>query len=238
MKAMTLLLAMNDIDDQYIEEAMPAEFTDKTEDGGENAGRGQTGKIRQITDVHSADKAEIPADSRRTSGAKKWRWSRRYLFVAAAAACIVLVGTVTRGRDLIEPDDVTVVSPMQECASMSEAEELAGFSMTAPDAYQNSASREIYVIDGKIIEVSYLDWDGNCIVYIRKGSGEENLSGDYNEYSYTITISRGGCDIAVKGEEDLLYTAEWTAGGYDYAVSFTDGTDSAGILGMFDLMMK
>ena len=50
---------------------------------------------------------------------------------------------------------------------------------------------------------------------IRKATGDEDISGDYNIYSQVETVN----GVTLKGENGKVSLAVWNSGGYTYAVS-------------------
>lgn len=50
---------------------------------------------------------------------------------------------------------------------------------------------------------------------IRKAQGDQDISGDYNEYPQIETVD----GITLKGENDQFTLAVWTNGGYTYSIS-------------------
>lgn len=189
MKPMSILKAMGDIPDEYIESALPG--TQKKE----------TGKVISF-------------------------FRRREILVfAAAAALLILTFSLAPGlfgpRE--DPGQDLAVNPYAVCGSLEEAEKAAGFTMHVPENFEGSSSRTYALIDGKMIDVTYLDAEGGRIMSIRKGTGEEDISGDYNEYSMETVMDVDGTGVTVKGEEDLIFLAVWQKEGYSYAVSFSEG---------------
>lgn len=189
MKPMTLLQAMGDIPDEYIESALPGRQ------------KKETGKVISIF--------------RR----------REFMGLAAAALLLILAFTLAPGlfRPAEDPGQEQVTNPFVTYQSLEEAEEAAGFALSVPESFEGAARREIAVIDGRIIDVTYLDGEDNRILTIRKGTGEEDISGDYNEYTKEAVMDLGGLSVTVKGGEDRIFLALWQEGDYSYAVSFDEG---------------
>lgn len=133
MKNMTLLKAIGNIDDKFIEESMSP------------------------TSYHNKKKSIIYISS----------------FTAAAAVMAVVVfSTGVLNNITPQPEDevVTVANPMIQCADMTEAENLAGFTLDAPDSIMGSDSKDLYVynIDNKLIEITYY-LNNEELYTVRKG---------------------------------------------------------------------
>lgn len=118
----------------------------------------------------------------------------------------------------------TLANPWQECASMAQAESLAGFSFVIsdsalPEGYGPEAAY-IQVIAGSMIEVDYTGERGGSVC-LRKAVGADDVSGDYNSYDLTQTSRIAGRDVTLRGAENAWYVATWTRDGYSFAVVST-----------------
>lgn len=118
----------------------------------------------------------------------------------------------------------TFANPWQECASMAQAESLAGFSfaidaVALPKGYGPNASY-IQVIAGEMLEVDY-DGERGGSVCLRKAVGTDDVSGDYNSYDLTQTSRIAGRDVTLRGAENAWYVVTWTRDGYSYAIVST-----------------
>ena len=118
----------------------------------------------------------------------------------------------------------TLANPWQECASMAQAESLAGFSFAIsdsalPEGYGPEAAY-IQVIEGGMIEVDYTGEHGGSVC-LRKAVGTDDVSGDYNSYDLTQTSRIEGQDVTLRGAENAWYVVTWTRGGYSFAVVST-----------------
>lgn len=118
----------------------------------------------------------------------------------------------------------TLANPWQECASMAQAESLAGFSFAIdasglPEGYGPDAAY-IQVIKGTMLEVNY---DGEHVgsICLRKAVGSDDVSGDYNEYGLTQTVRITEYDVTLRGANDAWYVVTWAHDGYAYAVTST-----------------
>lgn len=189
MKPNSLLQAMGDIPDEFIESALPGRQ------------KKETGKVISFF--------------RR----------REIMGLAAAAVLMILVFALAPGRPGPGKDQghELAANPYIVFQSLEEAEKAAGFALPAPESVCGSSSREYALIDGRIIQVTYLDADGNRTASIRKGTGEEDVSGDYTEYSQEAVADLDQVSVRIKGEEDRIFLAVWQEGGYSFAVSFDRG---------------
>ena len=118
----------------------------------------------------------------------------------------------------------TLANPWQECASMPQAESLAGFSFAIsdsalPEGYGPEAAY-IQVIAGSMLEVDYTGERGGSVC-LRKAVGTDDVSGDYNSYDLTQTSRIAGQDVTMRGAENAWYVVTWTRDGYSFAVVST-----------------
>ena len=127
-------------------------------------------------------------------------------------------------------ESVQIPNPWTDAASLEEAEQLAGFSIVVPDAIGSYTDRSFRVLtgdNGATLEVDYTG-DEEKQAYIRKAPGADDISGDYNTYSQTETMTaEDGREVTMQGTEDGFHLAAWTADGYTYCIGVSDGLSSA-----------
>ena len=134
--------------------------------------------------------------------------------------------------------EVEIPNPFQECASLDEAAKISGFTLTVPDEIPGYSTRTIMAISDELSQVIYSNEDSeaetqteadtdtdstSAELLIRKALSTEDVSGDYNEYEATSTVSVGEFSVTMRGNNDLIYVASWTDGDYSYAIDVTDG---------------
>lgn len=113
-------------------------------------------------------------------------------------------------------------NPFADCETKEEAEELAGFSLTIPESLEQEGSTEAYrAMKDSMLEVLVSGEEDQ--IRIRKGAGEEDISGDYTAYEKEDTVEIGERKVTVKGDETLVYLAVWQEGEYSYSVSSENG---------------
>lgn len=118
-------------------------------------------------------------------------------------------------------------NPFTEYATQAEMEADAGFSITLPTAEVDKDDRITYrALPSAMIEVIYRDHDDQEEeLRIRKAAAGEDITGDYNTYAFTKTVTVNGNEVTFKGrEDDEMDLAAWTAGVYTYAL-YADGMD-------------
>lgn len=119
--------------------------------------------------------------------------------------------------------------PFSECNSLAEAAQNAGFSFNVPEAVDGYAQRIIRTTAGEegsaMIEVIYQNeidgkenTDSADEIRMRKAKGDEDISGDYTEYSETSSLTVGNIQVTVKGGHGNINLATWTDNEYTYSI--------------------
>ena len=123
--------------------------------------------------------------------------------------------------------NVQIPNPWVDCAALDEAARLAGFDITIPGKFEGYPNQVIQAMENSMIQVMYFDGDPSAedssMVMVRKGTGNEDISGDYNEYSEKETVQMHGVDVQLRGENGLVYSASWTWNGYSFAINADKG---------------
>ena len=141
------------------------------------------------------------------------------VMVLSLAAC---GQSVPQPEKTVEESNVEIPNPFTAYDTMEEAAEAVGFGMDAPEMLEGYDRPTIQAMSGTMIQVIYRN-DKEESVSIRKAPGSDDISGDYNEYAQSDTVSAGGLVVSMKGERDLVHLATWTNDGYTYAVSVSSG---------------
>ena len=129
-----------------------------------------------------------------------------------------------------QDDGTEIANPFITCETLEDAAALAGFDMAAPNLSSDTyAQQEISAIEDTMIQISYQDTDGTDAIVIRKGTGSDDISGDYNTYDETGTLDVDGITVTTKGNDGLIYVATWTSGDFTFSITATAGLDSDGV---------
>lgn len=116
-------------------------------------------------------------------------------------------------------ENVQIPDPWTECSDIDDAEKKAGFSFDIPETIEGYKIGLIQNQDQSMIEVIYeaVD-DSDDTIHIRKGSGTDDISGDYNSYSESKKVTIGSYDVTMKGNNGMVSLATWSDGEFSYAV--------------------
>ena len=120
-----------------------------------------------------------------------------------------------------------LANPFVDYGTLAEAEEAAGFRLSAPERIDGFDAPAVQLMSGKMLQLIYKSGDQRLIV--RKAAGKDDISGDYNSYAETKTVRVNGADVTLKGAEGKFRTAVWCAKGFSYAV-LSDAPLAADIL--------
>ena len=130
--------------------------------------------------------------------------------------------------DTAAGESVRIGNPFTDVNSVSEAEEMTGFSITVPEAPAEYPDMDVRVMLDSMIEIIFENKareteDAIEEGYrIRKEAGAEDISGDYNEYAEVSTVTVDGREVTMKGNDGTVSLAVWTADGYSYSVGLVD----------------
>lgn len=140
--------------------------------------------------------------------------------ILALAAC----GAVTT-----LPSDTQIPNPWTDFDTMDEAKAAIGYDMTAPETVAGLSQSSIRVLNDsdKILEVYYGgETEGADRASLRKGTGSEDISGDYTDYAKTETVTVGDITVTEKGDGENVFSAIWTKGDYSYSFFSTAGVSA------------
>lgn len=158
----------------------------------------------------------------KTGNIRKFRRRRavmRRSMAAAVCALVVLFGWQAVRTDSADDPSLQAENPIQEVSGMEEAKAIVGFDLQLPEAQDPYTKIVISVVDNSMLEVSFQTADGSEEGFcIRKAQGDSDISGDYNTYASTETVTVGGRTVTMKGDGTTVSAATWTDGAYTYAI--------------------
>lgn len=127
-----------------------------------------------------------------------------------------------------------LANPFVDCATPEEAAALAGFPMAIPKGLRGYPERSIQAVSGSLIQVFYANGvigeDTTDYVLLRKGLGQEDISGIYTVYSVEQTLQAEGAEVLARGEGVLIYVADWQRGDYRYSLFATGGLSAENVI--------
>lgn len=150
-----------------------------------------------------------------------------FTLVLALAACGA-TATLPTDEDNIQQ----IPNPWLSVVSMDEAEAFLGYGMTAPETVAGLSQSAIRVLNDTdmILEIQYGRDDSRAS--LRKGTGPEDISGDYTDYAKTETVTVGDITVTEKGDGENVFSAVWTKGDYSYSFFSTVGVSADTLAGL------
>ena len=116
-------------------------------------------------------------------------------------------------------ESVQIANPWVDCKTIEDAQTLAGFDFQLPKI-PGYTVKNISALENEMIQVIYSN--GQKEVCVRKATGTDDASGDYNTYDTSVIKELDGYDVTLKGNDDKFNLAIWTGEEYAYAVSISD----------------
>ena len=194
-------------------------------------------RVLQNVEKEPANNVELQEDSAVWEGEeKRLRRMRRYRIskFLSAVACLALLITgvvvlpqINRGQQEPTSDQEMVggANGMESVASADELFQKLGFPVSDLKDLPFTVEHTEYTNGwGEFAQIDYegtdAEGDAQSLCY-RKGTGEDDISGDYNVYEVDETVDVAGTQVTLKGSADGYVLAAWNADGYVYAVSVT-----------------
>ena len=121
--------------------------------------------------------------------------------------------------NITQEQDYGVPNPYEIVDTLEEASKIAGFDLSVPATYGDYKKQVIQAIEDDMIEVIYFEEESeNEGLRIRKAKGNDDISGDYNEYKNVETVKVGDYDVTEKSDGKNIFVTTWTDGTYSYAI--------------------
>ena len=157
--------------------------------------------------------------------------------VQETAAEEMITETVKAERGENEESMIGMPNPYTDHGTLKEAEEDAGFKIQIPDEIRGVKAVAFRNLGTEMLEVIYYDGDAE-VARVRKGTGEDDISGDYNVYEIEEAVDVTGTQVTLKGSADGYALAVWNEDGYAYAVSVTKKITKDEILHIVEEIVK
>ena len=106
-------------------------------------------------------------------------------------------------------------NPWTEYKTAAEAAKAAGVTFEVPEKFGSYKISYIQAMEG-IAEVRFSN--GDDTITVRKGTGSDDISGDYNEYKSVSEKEINGSTVTLKGSGKGVSAAVWTDGKCSYSV--------------------
>ena len=156
---------------------------------------------------------------------KKPNRLRRFAALAACLA-VLLMGAMALPKFISSPvpeeSETMVANGMVEVTSKEELSEAVGFPVKSAQSLP-FFPQSIYYTSywGDTAQIDYAN--GGSTACFRQSLGEEDNSGDWNEYPAQESLTVNGCAVTLKGERDSYTLGIWSDGTYSYSLSLSAG---------------
>lgn len=127
-------------------------------------------------------------------------------------------------------EKVQLANPFVECKTLTEAKNLTGFDFVLPNSIENYSEKNISVCNNQMIQVVYKNESETQELVIRKSFGNEDISGDYNNYSLEQKIDVQKVPILAKGNNQKFNCAIWNQNNYSFSVYSSAGLDQKNLI--------
>lgn len=249
-QAKRLLRLMSEIDDRYIEEALMEEKVPRK--AFVTSLRRHSGMIGAIAAaaiglvmggfLFNMMSASSPKTASDEPEIHEISINDRMRLYSAASAETAARGELSADMDYaVAPDATTAdcytVDGIIEDPESIEAdgiESVFGFDISVPESVMDSTSREFSISGSdEIIEVRYLDQDGNVICTVRKAPGDGNISDVRECYSVNVRVQVDDIGaVNLSGNASGYVLATWSDGGFSYSVFTSDYIDEQSMIGL------
>ncbi|SCH69839.1 Uncharacterised protein [uncultured Clostridium sp.] len=129
------------------------------------------------------------------------------IMVLSMVACGALTKNVENNKQSTSENN-QIPNPWEEASSMDEAQNEVGFDIAVPESIDGYTEKVIRINAGtSIVEVIFRNEDNE--LRFRKGTGDGDISGDYNTYAEENTIELNGLTILMKGSDGKVNLATW-----------------------------
>ena len=178
----------------------------------------ETAQMTEGFAMEADEAAEAEATEAEADEAAKAEEAEDDETLEAANADAVAASSEEESEAAEEAPNAMIANPFSEYDKPEEAEKAAGFSFAVPEEAAGGKPSVYRVIRGELYEVIFRGNDGNEILRLRKGPGENDISGDYNDYSSTSAETIDGRVVTMRGVEEDIYLVTWVEDGYSYAL--------------------
>lgn len=112
---------------------------------------------------------------------------------------------------------VQIPNPFVDYETLEEAENAVGFKIKTPSNLPKGYKIEsISAASNTLVQIIYKN--GQDELYFRQAKGQDDISGDYNDYAQVTTENIGQLKITLKGNQQKISTATWTDGEFSFAI--------------------
>lgn len=155
---------------------------------------------------------------------------RRYMSIAACVAFLfvgsyLVYSTINPSSELPQQ----VIPDITTYRSVKDLSKAVGFNVRQVQKLPFEAEEIRFTSYWK--KTAQIDYTGkDQAVSYRMSAGDEDVSGDYNQYTSVKSILSDDISVTIKGDEDHYVLAVWQAKGYSYSIKLNNGITQDQIL--------
>lgn len=125
---------------------------------------------------------------------------------------------------VIQTENQQLANPFLPCETMDEAKKAAKFDLECPDRLPGWVEDiRIRAMEETMIEVVYTGKGEE--LRLRKAVGSGDVSGEYTPFEEVNTVAVENRQVTMKGRDGKVMVANWTDGGYTYAIHTLTGME-------------
>ena len=133
--------------------------------------------------------------------------------------CFLFVGCTQKEKAYVMLNNTFV-----EAEGIKEVGKIAGFDINISEQlFDDSYEMESRAIPNKLIEIVYKGLDKWVIIRKSIYEGDDDVSGDYNEYPEIKEKNYKNGKVVYKGMEDKINLVTWKDGKYAYSINMNPG---------------
>lgn len=133
-------------------------------------------------------------------------------------------------------DGIDIINPIENFDTIDDAQKALKFKITVPKELLGKYNiKYINTISRNVFQICYMNKENDII--FRMGQGIEDISGDYNNYETNNTVNINGSNVKLKGDNDLIKVAVWSANNMSYSISITNGMKQDEIINLIKSAM-
>jgi len=119
-------------------------------------------------------------------------------------------------------NDVQLVNPTKDVSSINELKTDLPFELEIPTKLPKEYTLDsTSIISGTLAQIEYIS--KNDSITFRMTPGNEDISGDYNNYSKEDKITIDGIEVTIKGDDRLYKVITWNNDNFSYSLTTTAG---------------
>lgn len=152
---------------------------------------------------------------------------------------VFLICMITVGCDKNSEDTTQVYKNFKQVNSLNEAEEILGFGIDINEKiFGDGYEKRIQIIEPKLIELHYNQLDQWIIIRKALYEGDEDISGDYNEYPQKDTKIIDDIQFIIRGNDDKINVVSWKKDKYSYSLNINPGGIGFGDEEVFNIISQ